>query len=133
MEYTGTTPVSALTGDEVARIPQVATLLDAARKLVDADVGLVVIGDGNDVSGVISERDIVRAAAEGRDLAATKAEELASKELVWCDAAVPIAEVATEMMERYVRHVLIEENGRLSGIVSARDLLSFYAASDSAE
>jgi CBS domain-containing protein len=41
-----------------------------------------------------------------------------------------MTEVATQMMERYVRHVLVEEDGRLIGIVSARDLLGAYALSD---
>jgi len=40
-----------------------------------------------------------------------------------------VAEVATEMMDRYVRHVLIEDGGRFVGIVSARDLLGVYATS----
>jgi len=35
--------------------------------------------------------------------------------------------VANEMMDRYVRHVLVEEDGRLVGVVSARDLLGVYA------
>jgi CBS domain-containing protein len=38
--------------------------------------------------------------------------------------------VATEMMEHWARHALVEEDGRLVGIVSARDLLGAYAAAD---
>jgi CBS domain-containing protein len=34
------------------------------------------------------------------------------------------------MMDRYVRHVLVESDGRLVGVVSARDLLGAYVASD---
>jgi hypothetical protein len=34
------------------------------------------------------------------------------------------------MMDRYIRHVLIEKNGQRMGIVSARDLLGAYAAAD---
>jgi CBS domain-containing protein len=37
------------------------------------------------------------------------------------------------MMEHYVRHVLLEEDGRLVGIVSMRDLLGAYAAADAAD
>jgi CBS domain-containing protein len=49
---------------------------------------------------------------------------------VWCDATATVTEVAELMMERYVRHVLVEDDGRLVGIVSARDLLGVYAAGD---
>jgi CBS domain-containing protein len=41
-----------------------------------------------------------------------------------------VAEVAEEMMEHYVRHVLVEDAGRVVGIVSARDLLGAYAAAE---
>jgi CBS domain-containing protein len=42
-----------------------------------------------------------------------------------------VADVAEEMMERYVRHVLLERDGELAGIVSARDLLGAYASVES--
>ena len=53
-------------------------------------------------------------------------------QLVWCDAESTVAAVAEEMMEHYVRHVLVEEDGRLLGMVSARDLLGAYAAAEDA-
>ena len=86
------------------------------------------MGTVDDVKGVVSERDVVRAVAEGRDPATVPAEDMASTELVWAAADAPLAEVALEMSERWVRHVLIEERGALVGIVSARDLLGAYAA-----
>jgi signal-transduction protein with cAMP-binding, CBS, and nucleotidyltransferase domain len=65
--------------------------------------------------------------ADGCDPAVTRAQELASTKLVWCDASATVREAAELMMEQYVRHVLLEEEGRLVGIVSARDLLGAYA------
>jgi CBS domain-containing protein len=61
--------------------------------------------------------------------AATRVIDVASKTPVWCDATATVHEVAELMMEQYVRHVLVRENGRLVGIVSARDLLGAYTAS----
>jgi CBS domain-containing protein len=48
--------------------------------------------------------------------------------LVWCDAEATVEEVAVQMMEHYIRHVLVERDGALVGIVSARDLLGVYSA-----
>ena len=59
----------------------------------------------------------------------TPARDVASTNLVWCDASATVREVAERMMEDYVRHVLLEDDGRLVGIVSARDLLGAYAMS----
>jgi CBS domain-containing protein len=126
-------PVSILATDTVARVEPGASLGEVARAMTDADVGLLVVGRGDDVLGVVSERDIVRAVAAGDDLSATTAMDIAHTDLAWCDPSATVAEVATEMMERYVRHVLVEDGGRLVGIVSARDLLGAYAAVASSE
>jgi CBS domain-containing protein len=128
------TPVSAVSADRVEWISQDAGLSEVARALAAADVGLLVIrtADGGDdkPAGVVSERDVIRALAEGRDLEETTALDIAHTELAWSDATATAAEVAEEMMERYIRHVLVEEDGRLVGIVSARDLLGVYVSAE---
>jgi CBS domain-containing protein len=127
----GSMPVSVLAADDTIRIAAEASLLEIARALVDADVGIVLLGDDSQpVRGVVSERDVVRALAAGCDLATTLGRDVANTELAWCDFAATVAQVAEEMMERYVRHVLVEKDGRLVGVVSARDLLGAYAAAD---
>lgn len=123
----GTLPVSALVASEVARISRDADLVAVARALTEAEVGALVVGE-DDVLGVVSERDIVHALAAGRDASATTAGDVASPKVVWCDVSASVTEVAAEMMDQYVRHVLVEDDGRLVGIVSARDLLGSYAA-----
>ena len=45
---------------------------------------------------------------------------------MWCDAEATVDQVAARMMDRYIRHVLVERDGALVGIVSARDLLGVY-------
>jgi CBS domain-containing protein len=126
----GDMPVSTFASDTVARIEGTADLWRVADALVAADVGALVVGDGTDVRGIVSERDLVRALAARRDPATTYAADIAHTTLVWCDAGATVAEVAEEMMERYVRHVLVEDDAALVGIVSARDLLGVYAAAD---
>jgi signal-transduction protein with cAMP-binding, CBS, and nucleotidyltransferase domain len=127
----GSIPVSALATDNTVRIAADANLLEVARALVDADVGIVVLGgDDQPVRGVVSERDVVRALAAGRNMATTLGRQVATTELAWCDTTATVGEVAAEMMEHYVRHVLVEEDGRLVGVVSARDLLGAYASAE---
>jgi CBS domain-containing protein len=124
-----TTPISVLTGDDVLGVAPDASLHDVARALVDGEVGAVVVRDDKTLA-IASERDVVRAVAEGRDLAATRVIDIATKDLVWCDATATIGEVAAEMAEHYIRHVLVEQDGELVGIVSARDVLGAYAATE---
>jgi CBS domain-containing protein len=122
--------ISALVGEFIAMVPLDATVIDAARTLTDAEVGLAAVGDKNEVKAVVSERDIVHAVAAGRDPATTSVLDIASTGLVWADATASVAEVAAEMAEQYVRHVLVEKDGRLVGIVSARDVLGVYASTE---
>lgn len=129
----GSMPVTAFLGDNVKTIPPDSSVLDVVAALADADVGLLALGEGHQITGVVSERDVVRALAKGMEPATTDAMDIASTKLVWCDASASVAEVATEMLEHYVRHVLVEEDGHLVGMVSARDLLGAYASADAEE
>lgn len=123
----GEAPVRVYAADSVITVDPGVSLLAAADELAGDQVGLVVLGTAGDVDAVLSERDVVRAIAEGLDPVSTPAMAVASRHVVWCDADATVHEVVDLMMERYVRHVLLEERGRLVGIVSARDLLGAYA------
>ncbi len=124
----GAISISTITGDPVARIAADATVADVAKALVAGDVGAIVVGDDALPAALVSERDIVRVVAAGKDPAAVPAVDVASTKLEWCDAEATVNEVATLMMDHYIRHVLVERDGALAGIVSARDLLGVYSA-----
>jgi len=129
----GLTPISVVVADSVVRVAPDATIAEVARVITDANIGLVIVGEGEHIVGVVSERDIVAAVAEGSDPGTTMAGHIVHTELAWCDVTATVAEVAEEMMEQYVRHVLVEEDGQLVGIVSARDLLGVYAAAEAVD
>ena len=124
------TPVSTLVAAPVAKVAPEATLFEVADAMKAASVGALLVSESDGAAGIVSERDIVHALAGRRDPATTTARDVSSTTLVWCDREATIAEVAEEMMECYVRHVLVEDRGRLVGIVSARDLLGAYASAD---
>jgi CBS domain-containing protein len=126
----GSTPVSVFAAAPIVRVGSDATLHDAADALAAAGVGALVVGSGSEPVGIVTERDLVRVLAERRDPGTTRVGEVAQTTLVWCDTTATVAQVAELMMERYVRHVLVERDGRLVGIVSARDLLGAYASDD---
>ncbi len=124
----GSIPISTVTGDPVARVAAEASVADVANAMVAHSVGAILIGDDKLPTALVSERDIVRVVAAGKDPATVRAIDVASTKLVWCDAEATVDEVANRMMERYIRHILVERDGALAGIVSARDLLGVYSA-----
>jgi CBS domain-containing protein len=124
----GSIRISAITGDPVARVAADATVADVAMAMAAIDVGAVVVGDDERPTALVSERDVVRVVAAGKNPATVPAAEVASTNLVWCDAEASVDQVATRMMDRYIRHILVQRDGVLVGIVSARDLLGVYSS-----
>ena len=122
--------VSSLIGDPVIFVGPNTDLFDVAEALTTNDVGALAIGDGTRPLGIVSERDLVHALAQRLRPDVSRAIDVGQTSLIWCDATATVQEVAAEMLDHYVRHVLVETDGRLVGIVSARDLLGAYVASD---
>ncbi len=123
--------VGMLMGDEIVSAPATTTFREAAKMLHDAEVGLLVIGEPTSVKGVVSERDIVRAVARGVDLDAATVTDSLSTNLKWATPDTSVGNVIEEMMEGYLRHVLVGgDGGELVGIVSMRDLLAAFPGPD---
>lgn len=99
-----------------------------AEAIAEAGIGAVVVGDEDRPTALVSERDVVRVVAAHQDPASVPAVDVASTNLVWCEASDTVEQVAVRMTDRHIRHVLVERSGVLVGIVSARDLLGVYAA-----
>lgn len=119
--------VELFMGETVPLVEPLASLREAAALLRDAEVGLLVVGTPDAVKGVVSERDIVRCVALGVDLDTTTVESVESEDLKWAARTTSVADVVEEMMENYLRHVLIAgDTGELVGVASMRDLLAAY-------
>jgi CBS domain-containing protein len=92
-------------------------------RLGEKDVSALVILDGYRLAGIITERDIVRAVADRRDLAASSAGEYMTPEPATVALETPQADVARTMLALGVRHLPVVVVGDVLGMVSARDLL----------
>lgn len=119
--------VELFMGETVPLVDPSTTVREAAVRLREAEVGLLVVGTADAVQGVVSERDIVRCVASGVDLDGTTVEAIESEDLKWATRDTSVAEVVEEMMEHYLRHVLIAgDDGQLVGVASMRDLIAAF-------
>jgi len=102
------------------------TILDAARMMVNNNMGLLVILNPSDqakLAGVISERDIIRALASGMNLD-VKVGEVGTRDVVTVRVKADVAEAAKAMNRNRIRHVVVlDEYEKLVGVVSMRDLV----------
>ncbi|GAA4880600.1 CBS domain-containing protein [Actinomycetospora straminea] len=126
-----TTPIRRLATRELATVPPDATLQEVAEELAMDEIGVVVVAQGHEPVGVVSERDLVAVIAGGGDLG-TQATDLMTVDLVSTREDATVLDVARLMIDAEVRHVLVRGGegddptaGPITGIVSMRDVLGF--------
>jgi len=100
------------------------SLLDAARKMAQLDVGsLPICGNDNRLKGVVTDRDIVvKVLAKGGDPASTKAGELAQGEAVTIGADDDAEEILRTMASHQVRRLPVIDGHDLVGMVAVADV-----------
>jgi CBS domain-containing protein len=111
-----------------------ATLRQVAETLADDYIGVAVVratppkGPGTHAEGVISERDIIRALAEGADPDIERAENVMTLDIATAGPRDTIVSVAECMLENEIRHVPVTDDGVVVGVVSERDALRIFVA-----
>lgn len=110
------------TGVECAK--ETDTLVDAARRLRDLDVGsMPICGEDGKLKGMLTDRDIVvKCIAEGGDPSTTTAGDLAQGKPIWVSADTNVDDAMSIMKEHQVRRLPVIEDHRLVGIISQADI-----------
>jgi CBS domain-containing protein len=101
------------------------TLQTAARKMRERDIGLLPVTDGDQLTGMLSDRDIIlRATAEGMDPKATLGRDLMTSPVITCYADDDVRDAALVMEKNQIRRlaVLDRKEQKLVGIVSLSDI-----------
>jgi CBS domain-containing protein len=100
------------------------TLVDAARKMRDLEVGaLPICGEDNRLKGMLTDRDItVRAVAEGLDVSTVKVAELADGKPVTIGADDSLEDALRTMTEHNVRRLPVIDGHDLVGMISQADI-----------
>jgi CBS domain-containing protein len=103
---------------------------DAAKKMKEADTGALLVVDGDDLKGIVTDRDIVvNAIAEGNDGA--KVEDVYSSDTTTIEPDAELRDAISKMREAKVRRLPVVDDGEPCGIVSLGDL-AIEADDDSA-
>lgn len=122
-------------GDRVVTLEGLTTLEDAIAALVRERIGAVVILDSREqIAGVFSERDAVRAISEEGGSALSKPiRELMTRKVVSCSMEDTHDQLLEKMTQGRFRHLPVVEGGRLIGIVSIGDVVKQKIASSESE
>jgi signal-transduction protein with cAMP-binding, CBS, and nucleotidyltransferase domain len=103
-----------------------ASVRQAARQMREHVIGSVIVTDGDRLAGILTERDVLHAVADDRDLDQTSTAELMTRQLVTAGPNWDVGVAASVMTANRIRHLIVQENDQLLGVLSLRDVLSVY-------
>lgn len=120
-------------GDVVTIAPQ-KTVLEAARVLVDHNIGSLVVVEGRRPVGIITERDLLRLTALApEDMGTLPVADTMTRDMITASPADGLREMMDVMTERRIRHLPVVDDGELAGIISIGDLVNACRLSVEAE
>ncbi len=100
------------------------TIREAAKIMSSKGIGsLIIVDEDCKPLGIFTDRDVVRAVADKVDLDKTPVEQYMTKSIITVKADTPVHVAAQLMREKRIRHLpVVDDQGRLQGIVTVRDL-----------
>jgi CBS domain-containing protein len=121
-------------GHDVLRIEADASVFEAVKRMVEANVGSLLVTEGDEITGIVTERDYLRRVAlEGRTDKGTAVREIVSSPLIVVTPQTTVDECMALMTDRRIRHVPVVDGGEVVGIVSIGDVVKFKTKQQSFE
>jgi CBS domain-containing protein len=121
--------VGRLMSSPVRTVSRETSTQEAARKMSENGIGsVIVVGDDNDLEGILTATDFVRLGADGRPAAETPVSEYMSTEVITTAANDDIRDVADLMIDHGFHHVpVVDEAEGVVGIVTTTDLTAYLS------
>jgi len=111
-------------GHDIVSIGPTATVYDAIKKMADLNIGSLVVMDGTNIIGMITERHYAREVIlKGKASSDTLVKEIMELDVVYARLEHSVEECMVEMTNKAVRHLPVRENECLVGVVSIGDLV----------
>lgn len=124
-----TTNVGKIMTSIVRTLDSSETVREAAVLMADNHIGSIVVTKDSKPFGIVTQSDIVRWAAQGKELFVAKLEDLASQPLITARYGITVEEAARIMITNRIHKLPIAEDDKLLGIVTITDLAMFLSPS----
>jgi len=97
---------------------------DALALMAEKGIGAVLVMDGEDVAGIMSERDYARKIVlKGKTSSTTPVSEIMTENVICVEPAQPIEEIMALMVGKNIRHLPVLDDGKVVGIISIGDVV----------
>ena len=111
-------------GGAVYTISPDPTVLDALRLMAEKDIGALIVMEGDQLSGIFSERDYARKIAlQGKSSRTTPIWSVMTDEVVCVSPDQAADKCMAIMTDKHIRHLPVIEDGRVVGIISIGDVV----------
>ena len=115
-------------GTDVWSVPSNTSVYDAMKMMADRDVGALLIMDGGELIGVISERDYARKVIlQGRSSKDTPVRDIADEQPITVSPECSVEEAMRLITTNRVRHLPVVCDGKVHGIISIGDLVQWIS------
>jgi CBS domain-containing protein len=115
-------------GTDVWSVPSDATVYDAMKMMADKDVGALLIMDGDQFVGIVSERDYARKVIlQGRSSKDTSVRDISSDTLVTITPECSVDEAMRLITTNRIRHLPVVSDGKVQGLISIGDLVQWIS------
>ena len=125
-------PVSTLLrdkGDWVISIAPDATVFQTISRMVEHNVGAIIVSQAGELMGIFTERDYLRRIVlQGRTSKTTNVEEVMTREVICATPDHTVKECMQMMSERKCRHMPVLRDGKLAGLISMGDCVKHLLA-----
>jgi len=121
--------VAGKASQDIVTIGPDATVRELVALLAEHNVGAAVVSsDGASVSGIVSERDVVRRLNGNDQALSASVADIMTTNVSTCEPSSSLDEVRRVMTEGRFRHLPVVEDGRLVGVVSIGDIVKNHIA-----
>jgi signal-transduction protein with cAMP-binding, CBS, and nucleotidyltransferase domain len=115
-----TTPVLSI--DSKTNIHELTEFME------EKNVGSLLVAEGSEFIGIVTERDLTRKVLRQKlDPETTKVSEIMSTPIMTLDGGRPVTEANQFMVDKKIRHLAVTDGGKIVGMLSVKDLVSFFA------
>lgn len=119
---------------ELFHVDESETVADVARRMVDLQVGAILVLSQGELRGLFSERDLMkRVVAERRDPDRTPVRDVMSTALATIDELATVEDAMARMEAHGCRHLPVMRGSRVVGFLSMRDLMRYEVAQKTEE
>ncbi len=111
-------------GYQIHSVAPETTVYEALQKMAQHGIGALVVFEGEDLAGIVSERDYARKVVlTGRDSKDTPVRDIMTENVICVSCELRVDASMSIMSEKRVRHLVVRDDGKINGLISIGDVV----------